>query len=193
MSRREIALLIAGLVIGLLVGTVMIGSNEGLRTALFGAAATPPPEPAPAYYLVDLPTVSEWLTEAQPEMGEELRDAVDQVVGLSTLADLTDEFVNAENTVKTALTGIYAALVGAEAAEGIAIEARQPNALDADLSLCLGMDYSPYLTEPTMYLYVTVPADQVVDVPDEWERLENPKQNDIFWLLLGCYGPEKAS
>ena len=40
-----------------------------------------------------------------------------------------------------------------------------------------------------MYLYVTVASDQGVTAPEAWEALESPKDNDIFWMILGCYIP----
>src|SRR5690606_29511762 len=54
---------------------------------------------------------------------------------------------------------------------------------------CLGLDDNPYRSQPTLYFYVTILANQAdqIDVPDSWERLERPKANALFWQLLACY------
>lgn len=194
-SRREITYLISGLVIGLLVGMVLVGSNEDLRASLFGSAADGSTSRANdfrdyAYYLVDLPTAQEWLAERYPDSREEIIATLEAIAKLPSSADFHQAFRDAEPEVSALLPRVASAL-GTSAPDG------DPTG-ELGWATCLGLDDNPYWSQPTLYFYVTISANQVdqLDVPDSWERLEKPKANALFWQLLACYPlpePELAS
>ncbi len=101
-------------------------------------------------------------------------------------SNLREGFPGTEDAVDTLLSGMYAALLGSDIPPEVEEE--------AEVSVCLGLDDDPYNLEgPAIYLYMAVPPDRAGNVPEDiegWQRLEEPKDNDMFWQLLGCY-PER--
>jgi hypothetical protein len=186
-SRREIAYLVSGLCIGLLVGAVLVGSNHDLRTSLFGSAASDDTRRADdfrdyAYYLVDLPTAEEWLAAQVPDSSAELAATLETIARLPSSPNFRQDFRAVQPDVGRLLPQI------AQALDPSAPPESSP-AGEAALAACLGLDDDPYRSQPTLYLYVTISASRIdqIDVPATWERLEKPKANALFWQLLACY------
>jgi hypothetical protein len=196
MNRREITALVIGLSVGLLLGMILIGSSEDLRTSFFGSArdsdhdddATPASVKDFEFYLVELQDTQEWIAEKYPETGEEFGKAVDIVARLSSTTDFRAAFRDAKEDVDMLLPQVYAALINADDIEQAKIEP------DNNISVCLGLDDDPYgMSDPVLYLYLTIPTKQVKEtgIPETWEKLDRPKDNDLYWQLLACYPEPK--
>jgi hypothetical protein len=183
-----------GLVAGLLVGMVSVGSSDDFRTSLFGTAGDdsstlPDKSKKLEYYLLELPIAQEWIADKYPETSEELGDVVDTIAKLPTSADFRQDFKNAEVQIKTLLPQMYAGLTNAE-------DVNEPKVKpDDQTSACLALDDDPYrMSGPVLYLYVSLPAGQAKEagIPKEWKRLDEPKDSDLYWQLLACY-PESPA
>jgi hypothetical protein len=180
MHRREVIVLIVGLVIGLFVGMIVIGSSDDLRELLFGTAIDKV-DKSNEYYLVTLEDAETWLAEMFPDESEKFEPSVSALSELPAVWRSQDEFEAARQEFNVILPYTYGAL----------IDQKDITTLKADgsskLSACLGMDTDPY--EPTVYLYLTIPKKTVdtIEIPTEWEKLAASKENTILWQLLACY------
>lgn len=185
MNRRELTLVSLSLAVGLLVGMMLVGSSDDLRESLFGTAGSDKkdtPKDELVYYQVQLPDANEWLTGQFPDTSDDLGAAVDVIGKLTTSTDFRTDFKNAKESVDTVLPQAFAALVGAESNADVQV--------NKDLSVCLGFEDDPYsLDGPIMYLYLTVPTGKVKDfsIPEEWQELDGPRTNDLYWQLLACF------
>ena len=192
MNRREITLLVAGLIVGLFFGMVLVGSSDDLRESLFGTSAEKSDDSTSttankvelAYYLAEIPSVEEWLIEKYPDTTETVNDSVETLVGLISSTDFQADFVTAKDSgvMDSVLPPTYAAFIGADDLENVEV---LPNS-----SVCLGWEEDPYsFDDIAMYVYVTVPAGEIdeSEIPEAWEKLEKPKSSDLYWQLLDCY------
>ena len=181
MPRREMLALVAGLVIGLFIGMILIGSSDSLRESLFGTAGEKDEKKDVEYYLVSLDDVETWLEEVYPDEGDKFKSSVSLLSELPTNWETEEEFKAAEEEFKVLLPHTYGALVDEKDIENLKAD---PN---GELSACLGMDDDPY--GATMYLYLTIPEDTgaKIDIPKEWETLKRPKTNEVYWKLVACY------
>lgn len=186
MKRRETIFLVVGLLIGLMFGMVLIGGNDDLRESLFGTAGSVK-KPGVDHYLVSLDTAQEWLAGEYPENSEEMKASFDVLAKLPAAAMPNAEFVDAEKDVEYILPQAYAVLVGQKEAEKIEVKS------DDETSVCLGLDDDPY-QGATLYLYLTIPSEQAdkLEMTKDWEKLDSPKTNVLYWKLLACY-PEPES
>ncbi|MBN1284011.1 MAG: hypothetical protein JXB47_01290 [Anaerolineae bacterium] len=201
MNRREIFWLVGGLVIGLIVG-VAVTSLAGDVPPLGGTAAK---APAVTYYLAKMSDVSSWLTEQysdSADLSSRLSSAAVTVQGLvDTEFDVQDDFKNVRGDIDAMLVGVYGALTGAKATEeDVETVAAGTDEVvgpqDNQVSVCLALDDNPYSLEgPSVYLYVAVPdskrAEVESNIPGGWEASAEPKNADLFWLLLSCYAQEE--
>jgi len=185
MHRREVIALVAGLVIGLFVGMIVIGSSDDLRESLFGTAGEKP-DKTNEYFLINLEDAETWLAEIYPDDSEKFQSSVSVLSKLPAAWKSTDEFEAAQEELKIVLPYTYGALVDEKDIENLKVEA------DSALTACLGMDTDPY--NPAVYLYLTIPAETAKDmeIPKTWEKLKAPKENAILWQLLGCYPEVKG-
>jgi hypothetical protein len=182
MRRREMLFLAVGLVVGLLAGMAVIGTSDDLRTSLFGTATSSKTKDM-MYYLVELPTAQSWLAEKYPDDSTKLGDAVNKIVDIPP-ADLPDEIMNQKEAVEVVLPQMYAALTSTKNLNEIKVSPDSPT------SACLGLDDDPYnMDGPILYLYITVPVEQAkkVGIPQDWQKLDTPKTNVLYWQLLDCY------
>jgi hypothetical protein len=185
MKRREMNFLVVGLIIGLFLGMVLIGSSDDLRESLFGTAGGNKKADV-EYYLVPLESAQTWLAEEYPEQSEQLKASFDVLaklpVGAMPNADFNTGFVGAKSDVDYLLPRTYAALIGAKDAENVEAKNDDPTAA------CLGLDDDPY-AGTTLYLYLTIPADQAekMDIADDWQKLDDAKTNALYWKLLACF------
>ncbi len=184
-SRREMITLVAGFVVGLLIGMVVVGSSDDLRTSLFGTAAQEKTVKM-EYYLANLESAQEWLIQTYPENTEKLQASV-SVLTKSPAAGFVFDFKAAEEDIKFILPQAYGALEGEKDPSNLKVDNSDKT------SVCLGVDDDPY--EGTkMYLYFSIPEDRATqfDIPKDWEQLKDPKTNVMYWKLVGCYPePEK--
>jgi hypothetical protein len=184
MKRREMIFLVAGLLLGLLFGMVLIGSNDDLRESLFGTAQASKAG-STAYYLVDLPTAQEWLIEKYPDTSDKLKSAMDVIAKLPTSSDFRKDYVEAKEPVEqTVLPQMFGALIGADNIQ----EPKIPK--DNKISVCLGLDDNPYNEQgAAIYLYISIPAEKAksIGIPKDWQKLTESKENDLYWQLLACY------
>ena len=74
MKRREMLFLVSGLVLGLVFGMILIGSDDSLRESIFGTAGSVRKADV-AYYLVNLDDAQSWLLAEYPQNSEELKAA----------------------------------------------------------------------------------------------------------------------
>jgi hypothetical protein len=196
MKRREIISLVAGLIVGLLAGMVLIGSSDSLREDLFGSAANSDKQADSrsnqeelVYYQAELPAVQEWLLTRYPDLETEpLTNAVDALASLSDSEDLPGDAEIAQAEIDTVLPRTYQALTGADFEDEVKVEPDQP------IEVCLGIDENPTNVSPVLYIYMAVPSEQAKDVelPAEWELTDGPRDNDLFWMPFSCYPDEET-
>lgn len=192
MKQRDIRFLVLGLFIGLLVGTVLIGSSESLRSSLFGTAGLTP-NAEPAYYLLDMQGARELLVERYTDEQPQIEAAMTNIDTLRTADDFAQAVRDTEADVDFVVSRTFTALTGAVDETSAAAEpAVLPQALlastaDGDVSTCLSLDENPYNLEGfALYLYLQVPSTQVNSIPETWERLDEPKDDDLYWERLAC-------
>jgi hypothetical protein len=181
MNRREVLVLVSGLIVGLLSG-IFLGSR-GVAGSLLTGLASAPTSP-PVYYLVDLSTAAEWLEANGGESGSDTSDSINTIAALSP-ADLRRNFEDVAVSIDSLLAQVQTALYGSDAAPVPTAEA-----LAAYPQMCLGLDDDPYSADgPAFYLYFQAAPGQEDRIPDEWAsfRQAQPKHNDLYWQLLGCY------
>jgi hypothetical protein len=184
-NRTTIGIL-AGFVVGLLVGAVLVGNNADLRDSLFGTAGGDKKEADFTYYLVDLDTAQAWLAEQYPDSAEEVKQAVDVIAKLPTAISLKQGLADAKQNgdVDAILLKMYAALVGAEDYENVKVDA------DNEVSACLGKE-DDLFGDVNLLLYLTIPNEQVekVGIPDvtEWKKLDKSMSSVLYWELLACF------
>lgn len=191
MKRRDSGFLALGLMIGLLVGILAL-SSEGLRDGLFGTAGLNVAA-QPAYYLVDMDDSREWLIATYPDQSAPLATAFDSVEPLLTAANFAETFRAAQPDINLIVDRFYTALTGLTPASTLA---PTPEALpdpllnslaDGAVSACLGLDENPYNIEGyALYLYLEIPSTQIEYVPESWQHLSEPKDDDLFWQRLAC-------
>lgn len=193
MKRREVGFLAIGVVFGLLLGILLIGSSDGLRNSLFGTAGlTRGAEPA--YFLADMSATEAWLASLYPEEAQRFETVFDN---LSVLVDpgvnFREAFREVQNDIDLVVQRAFTALTGAVRAEGAVPAPEQiPGPIlsslsEGAISACLGLDENPYNLEGyALYLYVEVPSTQVQFMPETWDRLAAAKDSDLFWQLLAC-------
>jgi len=185
MRRRESLFLVAGLVIGLLFGMVLVGTSDDLRESIFGTAASKGTDVE--YYLVQLEDAQTWLASEYPDNSEQVKESFDVLAKLPfgnvmPNADMVT-FDTAEKDIEYVLPQTYAVLVGnKDSTDQPAVKSDDPTAA------CLGVDDDPYVGA-TLYLYLTIPTEQAekLEIPKEWEKLKDPKTNVLYWKLLACY------
>ncbi|MBN2303258.1 MAG: hypothetical protein JXQ72_02195, partial [Anaerolineae bacterium] len=197
LNNREITLMVISVVVGLLLGMILVGSSDDLRTSLFGTAAEDKNEEQAVatetvqYYLVDVPSAQDWLAEKYPANVEVSQVAADELAKLIEAFEFRSAFLKAKEDgyVDAILPQMYAALAGVENVEALKVDENNP------MSVCLGLDDDLY-GEPGIYLYLTVPANQVKDVgiPETaaWKMLDEPKSDTLYWQLLACYPEPEA-
>ena len=189
MNRRGMIMLLAGFVIGLLTGMVLMGASGDLSDSLFGAAGDGKKDKdALAYYQVPLADIEDWLVEVYPDTTEDLKTSVETMSKFVDDAVLFDrDFELVEEDISYLLPYIYGALTGLEE-EDLAEPENLKIDKESKFSLCVALDDDPYMGA-TMYLYLTVPKEQLEDfeIPKEWEQLKEAKTNVIYWTLLGCF------
>jgi hypothetical protein len=192
MKRREVVFLGIGLVVGLLVGLALMG-NDDVRGSLFGTAGLTTSAP-PAYFLVDMSESRDWLTNTYTDQAERISTAFNNVAPLITTSDFGEVVRGAEEDIHLIVDSAYAALTGLvpQSAMPAPTPVPPPNSLldslsDGNVSTCLGLDENPYNVDGyALYLYIEVPSTQTQVIPETWERLSEPKEDDLFWQRLAC-------
>jgi hypothetical protein len=183
MNRREVLVLVSGLIVGLLFG-IFLGSR-GVAGNLLAGSASAPVSP-PTYYLVDLPTAAQWLEANRGESDADVSETINAIVELTSAPDFRQNFVEASESIDTLLAQAQTALYGLDAN----VPAPTAPALAEFPQVCLGLDDDPYRsTGPAFYLYFQVAPEQRERIPDEWVSFQQtqPKHNDLYWQLIGCY------
>lgn len=186
MRRREVIVFVGGLVIGLLVGMILIGSSDDLRESLFGTAGSRQDKNT-AYYLVSLDDAETWLEEVFPDESEKFQSSISVLSKLPAVWKSEEDFAAMQEEFELILPYTYGALKEEKDITNLKVSP------DDKLTTCVGMDTDPY--EQIVYLYVTIPGDQVdkLTVPKTWEKLKAPKENTILWQLVACYPELKES
>jgi hypothetical protein len=181
MKRREMLFLVSGLVIGLVFGMILVGSDDSLRESIFGTAGSVKKTNV-NYYLVDLEQAQTWLSAEYPQNSDELKAAFDKLSLIPVSVVPNTDFIAAEEDIAYLLPQAYAALVGEKNVDTI-----QPKSGDSTAA-CLGLDDDPY-AGATLYFYLTIPSDAAkkMDFTKDWEKLTVPQTNVLYWKLLACY------
>jgi hypothetical protein len=193
MKSRRWIFLIAGFVLGLVTGLALLGSSRALfGTAGLNATADP------AYFLADMDATRNWLVELYPEEEQPLTTA------FANLVPLTDPMANFREVIRAAqpdidylvnrafigLTGTLPEPIPTSVPTLTADRLPAPllrSLADGDVTTCLGIDENPYNIEGyILYLYTELPVTQIDSLPATWERLDEPKSNDLYWQRLAC-------
>jgi hypothetical protein len=186
MKRREMLFLVSGLVLGLVFGMILVGSDDSLRESIFGTAGSVKKTNVD-YYLVSLEQAQNWLTDEYPQSTEDLKGAFEKLDLIPVSVVPNADFKAAETDISYLLPQAYAVLVGEKDAPTI-----EPKS-DDSTSVCLGLDDDPY-AGMTLYFYLTIPSEKAkkLDVTKDWEQLKGPKTNVLYWKLLACYPESNA-
>jgi hypothetical protein len=197
MKSRDLGFVVVGLIVGLLVGVVLMGS-AGLRDSLFGTAGFSAGVP-PTYYLVDTAEARSWLGAAYPDQRAQVDTAFNDVAPLITTSNFAEVVRSAQPQIDLIVNSTYAALTGLIPATAAAsLPPAPPSPLltslsDGNVAACLGLDENPYNVDGyALYLYIEIPSTQAQLVPETWERLDQPKDDDLFWQRLACQSLEQA-
>jgi len=184
MKTKEMVFMIGGLLVGLVLGAVLIGTSSDLRTGLFGTAADsgngndPNIEFRPGqFYLVEFGEAEDWLSQIEPGIVEELQDDLESVEGLASTSNLGQHFRDNQDSVDTVLFTLHNTLLKEEGAED--------NSL-AGFSTCIGIDTDPYSTNPGLYLYLEVPPQAGKNIPTNWAKLDGPREQNMLWTTT-CF------
>lgn len=192
MKRRDLGFLGVGLFVGLMVGTVLISSSESLRSSLFGTAGLTP-NAEPAYYLLNMQNTRELLDENYTDERSQIDTAMTNIDQLRTADDFAQAVRDTQGDVDFVVSRAFTAITGAvsEASNAPALDTLPQAVLnstaDGNVSTCLSLDENPYNLEGyTLYLYLQIPSTQVGSIPENWERLDEPKDNALYWERLAC-------
>lgn len=181
MRQREVAFLAIGLIVGLLIGGLLFSTNENLRRLISGSAVAVEIED-PVYYLLELNTVRDWLTEtnatAEPVDENEIAQAVERIRALSSTTDFRVALLETQDDIDLLLGQAYTRLGGPV----VTAESLETTPYAA----CLGMESDPYAALPGLFVYMQVPSSGASALPETWVPLEEPKENTLFWQLLDC-------
>lgn len=200
LNRREVTVLISGLVVGLLLGMVMVSIDDSL--ALFGTAGGSDKSSQDKgekndvlYYRVPLTEAQAWLNEKYPELStekqQEWSDAFAKIDALPTSADFFNDADAlrtdiSDNTASNVLDDFYAAFAGVQADK---LDEISQLDINEGITTCLGLYDDPM--EAGMYLYLKVTSEEAkkLELPKEWEdlKLQKPAENDILWIDMGCF------
>jgi hypothetical protein len=192
MKQRDFAFLFLGAVLGLLAGVVLVGSSDDVRTSLFGTAGLTA-DAEPAYFLVDMEDARALLEERFPDEREQIEGSMTGIAGIITADDFAETVRSLEGDIDFVVSRSFTALTGTVNEGTLSPEpAAIPNPLiasltDGDVSTCLSLDENPYNVDGvSLYLYVQVPSTQVNTFPATWERLDEPKEDALYWQRLAC-------
>lgn len=177
MKRRELSYLVSGLIIGVILGIL-------LQEAVLGGTAGTKSK-AINYYLVELGAAEEWLVQTYPDDGEKVQASLNAVLPSESILPIGPNFPPVAEDIAFLLQQTYAALFGEEDAANVKVKD------DSETLLCLGLDDNPYAGS-TAYLYLTVPAGEAknLDIPKGWEKLNKPRDNQLYWQLVACFPGE---
>jgi len=185
MNRRQIIPVVIGFIVGLLVGMVLIGSSDDLRESLFGTAGSEKETEAKVeHYLVDMASAEEWLTETYPDNTKTFQASVSVLTKLPGAVNFPVDFKAAQQDIDILLPYAYGALMNIDSNQIDTLEVKS----DTDASACLGLDDDPY-DGTTMYFYLTVPTEEAdtLEIPKEWQKLDDPQTNVLYWKVIACY------
>ncbi|MBN1563904.1 MAG: hypothetical protein JXA10_08695 [Anaerolineae bacterium] len=174
MKRRELSYLVSGLIVGVILGVL-------LQEAVLGGTAGSKAK-ATNYYVVELDTTESWLVKAYPSAGEKVQTALRAISPSNSIIPSGAEFVDVADDAAFLMQQTYGALLGVEDTTDLKISSK------SETSLCLTLDEDPY-EGSTVYLYLSVPADEAkgMDIPEEWQKLDKPKTNELYWQILACF------
>jgi|GEM_PF-3113331 len=187
MKRKEIQYLMGGIVIGAIIGMLLILLLE--ETNNQGTVADPNTNETSniefvpqAFYLVEYEQAQAWLTSILADDPATLEANWELIAGLIDAEDISSYWPDANESIELILATIRKQLIA-----GQNVSAQQ----NAALSTCIGIDQSPYnITGPGVYVYIEVPTDLVETIPEDWEALDTPKENNLLWTTQ-CYTSEE--
>jgi hypothetical protein len=192
MRGREIGYLVIGLIVGLMIGGIAASGNDTLRK-LFGCAGCDPSEAKSVYYQVDLESAGQWLLDAHADAPTptaidndtqvDLAQAIDQIASLPDAPNFRQGLRDSQEAIGTVLTEAFRTLGGQETTDNTSQSVQ-----NLPVRACLGLNDDPYSESgPALFLYLKVPEEEVPHVPEAWEQLAQPKENDLYWQLLACH------
>lgn len=196
MKHRNLTFLLLGVALGLVAGLVLL-SSAGVRTSLFGTAGLNPAV-EPAYYLADMDASRDWLVELYPDEEQRLTNAFANIVPLTDpMANFRDVIRTVQPDIDYLVSRAFIGLTGTQPEQmPTSVPTLSADALptpllrslaDGNLTTCLGIDENPYNIEGyALYLYTELPVTQIDSLPATWERLDEPKDNDLYWQRLAC-------
>jgi len=178
-KNKELMYAVGGLVVGFLVGVIIIGSSDSLRTDLFGTAGDTGGGSDPniefdklTFYEVEFGDAQDWLDSVEPEVAEELQEDLNNVNGLSTTDDLGTYFTDVQDSIDTVLFTLY-------------------ESLDVnDGEVCIALNSDPY-SGPGVYVYVEVSEESAETVPADWNSLGGPKEQNMLYSTT-CYSGDDS-
>jgi len=186
-NRREMMTLVAGMLIGIVLGAAMMGTSPDLREAIFGTSASVDGNDGAGvpgdveFYLADLESTQAWLAAQLPTESEQIQAALETLMALPSSPFFRQDFQAASDDLDLVLPRLYRQL----SAPLGPTDQSDPSKLIA----CLGMEDNPYNPAPTLLFYLTVPKQKTTTLvlPTQWEKLAEPLSNTLFWQLLACY------
>lgn len=186
LNRREVGVLVAGLVVGLLVGMALIGFSDSTRERLFGSAlesddgdtddeAGPlsPVDPY-AYYLADMSQAQVWLNEQSAESDPDFQ-TVFTVLGTPLNPNFDAQFRAQLPTIQRLVPAFHTTLAGQVAAGSV-------------VETCMALENDPTSSAPNLYFLVTVAQDGSGDpgLPAGWRQVDESPRGSLYWQMLAC-------
>jgi hypothetical protein len=185
LKNKERIYAVGGLIVGFLVGVVLIGSSDGLRTDLFGTAGSAGDSSDPSiefdelsFYEVEFGDAKDWLDSVEPAVSQELEEDLNNVNGLGTTDDLGNYFTEIQDSIDTVLFTLHNTLLENADMEGID---------RSQVSTCIALNRDPYsVSGPGVYVYVQVPEQAANTVPADWTSLSGPQEENMLYSTT-CY------
>jgi len=169
--KQEYMYGVGGLVFGFLLGIVLVGAGGD---GLFGTAADtgnggsniPAIEFPTQYYLVPLEEAQTWLQQNYQGDYSSISGDIDIVNGFGNTQNISEYYDQNQGSVNTVLLSLQNTLFSDTQADGAVT--------------CVGINQDVY-TGPGVYVYVEVTSDLASNVPDTWDNLGAPKENNMLW------------
>ena len=161
-----------GLLIGFIIGILLAGS-AGIDLAGTAVSDTDGGDSiaiefVPSkYFLIPIEDAEAWLQANNPDVYQEISSDITVVGGMYDANDISTYYAENGGSVDTVLISLQNTLFADRESED-------------DTNTCIGINQDVY-TGPGVYVYVEVSPDLADNVPDSWEELDGPKENDILW------------
>lgn len=189
--RTKALLVIIGVVVGLGIGlsaAVVVGTNDNVRSTLFAGSITPTAVPIESqdpvirgvisrdnidestYYITQYENTLEWLEEQGINFDDFIEDEFSRVEEQVTMNNFGDYFEDPKSAVNTVLGFVFTNL----------INMLPPHLRGDSVEVCLALQ-SDLRQARVVNLYLRVPTEANLELPEEWQVLSEPPEENSSW------------